>query len=112
MIAVAVVYYVAPNVDQPFRLITPGSVLAVLVWVAASLGFGYYVANVAGYSATSGSLGAVIVLLLFFFTSSAALLFGAEVNVVVERQAHGGQHQSEKMSTKSLVTCGPPRAVR
>ncbi len=57
MLAVAVVYYVVPNVDQPFRFITPGSVLAVIVWILASLGFSYYVSNFGSYGATYGSLG-------------------------------------------------------
>lgn len=83
MLAVAVIYYAGPNVDQPFRLITPGSVLAVGVWVVASLGFSSYVSNFGSYEATYGSLGAVIVLLFYFFISSAVLMFGAEVNAQV-----------------------------
>lgn len=80
MFIVALVYFLLPNVDQPFRFITPGSILAVLVWIAASLGFSYYVRTFANYSATYGSLGAIIVLLFYFFLSAAVLLFGAEVN--------------------------------
>ena len=83
MCAVAVVYYAFPNADQRFRFITPGAVLAVLVWIVASLGFGYYVANFANYQATYGSLGTVIVLLLFFYLSAVALLVGAELNAVI-----------------------------
>jgi membrane protein len=83
MVVVALVYYLFPNVDQPFRFITPGSVLAVVVWIAASFGFSFYVSNFASYSATYGSLGAVIVLLLYFFVSAAVLLFGAEVNAQI-----------------------------
>ena len=90
-LAVAVVYYVAPDVDQPFRLVTPGSVLAVVAWVAASLGFSYYVANVANYGATYGSLGGVVVLLLYFFLSAAVLLLGAEVNAVIHHAASGSE---------------------
>ena len=101
MIAVAVVYYAAPNVDQPFRLVTPGSVLAVIVWVAASLGFGYYVTNFADYSATYGSLGAVIVLLFFFYISAAVLLFGAEVNAVIEQHARGRSVTQESHGAQS-----------
>lgn len=82
-LALAIVYHVAPNVDQPFRLITPGAVLAVAVWILASLGFSYYVSNFGRYSTTYGSLGAVIVLLLYFFLSAAVLLLGAEVNAAL-----------------------------
>lgn len=96
MLAVALIYYFAPNVDQRFRFITPGTVLAVIVWVAASLGFSYYVSNFANYSATYGSIGAIIVLLLYFFLSSLVLLFGAEVNAVIEHHAPEGKAPGEK----------------
>lgn len=86
MLALALIYWAAPNVRHRFRLITPGAVVAVLVWVAASLGFDYYVRNFADYSATYGSIGAIVVLLLYFFLSAAVLLFGAEINAVVERR--------------------------
>ncbi len=96
MLALAVIYYVAPNVDQPFRFITPGSVLAVIVWVLASLGFSYYVSNLADYSATYGSLGAVIVLLFYFFISSSVLLLGAELNAEVYRASKGKEKGEDK----------------
>ncbi len=88
-LAAAVVYYVAPNVDQPFRLITPGSVLAVVIWIAASLGFSFYVSNFGNYGATYGSLGGVVVLLLYFFISASVLLLGAEVNAVIYHANEG-----------------------
>jgi membrane protein len=81
------IYYAAPNVKQDFRLITPGAMLAISVWILASLGFNYYVSNFADYNAMYGSIGAVIALLTYFFLSSAVLLFGAEVNAVVQRYA-------------------------
>jgi membrane protein len=83
VLAAALVYYLFPNIDQPFRFITPGSVLAVIVWVLASLGFSWYVANFASYNATYGSLAAIIVLLFYFFISAVILLFGAELNAEV-----------------------------
>lgn len=82
-LAVAVVYYVAPNVRQPFVIVTPGSVLAVLGWIVASIGFTFYVSNFGNYTATYGSLGGVIVLLLYFFITAAVLLFGAELNAAI-----------------------------
>ncbi|MCC6533619.1 MAG: YihY/virulence factor BrkB family protein [Burkholderiales bacterium] len=85
ILVVSAVYYAAPNVRQPFRLVTPGAVLAVTIWVAASIGFGSYVQNFASYNTTYGSLGAVIVLLFYFFLSAAVMLFGAEVNAVLAR---------------------------
>jgi membrane protein len=85
MLAAALIYYMAPNVDQPFTLITPGAFFAVVVWVIASVGFSVYVSNVADYSATYGSIGGIIVLLFFFYISSAVLLLGAEVNAELHR---------------------------
>jgi membrane protein len=82
----ALVYYLFPNTKQPFRLITPGALIAVIVWVAASLGFSFYVSNFGSYSATYGALAAVIVLLFYFYISAAVLLFGAEVNAEVYRE--------------------------
>jgi membrane protein len=83
MLVVAVVYYVVPNVDEPFRFVSPGAVLCVVGWIAASLGFSYYASNFASYGAVYGSLSAVIVLLLELFISASVLLLGAEVNAVI-----------------------------
>ncbi len=101
MLAVAVIYYAAPNVDQPFRFITPGAVLAVIVWIIASLGFSYYVSNFGSYNATYGSLGAVVVLLFYFFISSAVLLLGAEVNSEVHHA-----RQEEPAQEREIETSG------
>ena len=86
LLVVAIVYYAAPNVKQPFRLITPGSVIAVSAWIAASIGFGIYVQSFASYNKTYGSMGAVIVLLMYFFLSAAVMLFGAEVDATIARE--------------------------
>jgi membrane protein len=83
LLVVALVYYLGPNVDQPFRYVTPGSVTAVAVWILASAGFSAYVEHFGNYGATYGSLGGIVVLLLYFFVSGAVLLFGAEVNATI-----------------------------
>lgn len=85
MLAVAVIYWALPNVKARFRVISPGAVLSVVIWILASVGFGFYVQNFGNYDATYGSIGAVIILLFYFFLSSAVLLFGAEINAVVEQ---------------------------
>ncbi|MHA6495327.1 YihY/virulence factor BrkB family protein [Pseudomonas borbori] len=100
MVVVAVVYYVAPDVEQEFRFITPGSVLAVVVWIVGSLGFGYYAQNFADYNATYGGIGAIIVFLLYLYISSAVLLFGAELNAVVEHLAEEGKNEGEKVANE------------
>lgn len=95
-LAVAVIYYVAPDVEQEFRFITPGATLAVIVWLLASAAFNYYVSSFADFNATYGGIGAIIVLLLYFFISSAVLLFGAELNAVIEHRSSEGKNPGEK----------------
>jgi membrane protein len=99
VLVVAAVYYLAPDVEQEFRFITPGSLLAVAVWIAASLGFGYYAQNFADYNATYGSIGAIIVFLLYLYISSAVLLLGAELNAVIEHHAQEGKEAGQKSAS-------------
>ncbi|QJD58293.1 YihY/virulence factor BrkB family protein [Pseudomonas sp. gcc21] len=106
MLVVALLYYIAPNVEQSFRFITPGSVVAVIVWIAASLAFGYYVQNFGNYDATYGSIGAVIVLMLFFYISAAVLLLGAEINAVIEHSANEGKNKGDKKLDSSDQASG------
>ena len=80
-------YYIAPNVRQPkFRWVTPGGIVAVLIWVAASAGFGLYIAHFNNYSKTYGTLGTVISFLVWLWISNLALLFGAELDAELERE--------------------------
>jgi membrane protein len=82
----SILYYAAPNVRQPgFRWITPGGVLAVLVWMGVSALFGIYVANCGAYNKTYGSLGAVIIFLVWLWLTNVAILLGAELNAEAER---------------------------
>jgi len=88
LLVVALIYYLGPNIVQPFRYVTPGSVCAVVVWIVASLLFSAYVESFGNYGATYGSLGGMVVLLLYFFVSAAVLLLGAEINAAIH-PAHG-----------------------
>ncbi|MFC3106708.1 YihY/virulence factor BrkB family protein [Undibacterium arcticum] len=90
-LTVAAVYGLAPDVEQRFRFVSPGAFLAVVVWIATSLAFNYYVRTVVDYNVLYGSVGTIIVLLLYFFISSLVLLFGAEINAVVEHHAATGK---------------------
>lgn len=86
VLLVAILYYAAPNIKQPkFRWMSLGSLLALIVWLIASAGFAFYVANFSSYNATYGSLGTVIVFLLWVWITNIALLFGAEFDAEVER---------------------------
>jgi len=83
----AILYYAAPNVRLPaFRWISPGGVLAVVVWLVASLAFGFYAANFGSYNKTYGSLGAVIIFLVWLWLTNLSLLLGAEFNAELERR--------------------------
>jgi membrane protein len=82
----AILYYAAPNVRQPgFRWVTPGGILAVIVWVVASAAFALYVANFGSYNKTYGSVAAVIIFLVWLWISNVALLLGAELNAELAR---------------------------
>jgi membrane protein len=82
----ALLYYAAPNVRQPgFRWVTPGGILAVIVWVVASAAFALYVANFGSYNKTYGSVAAVIIFLVWLWISNIALLLGAELNAELAR---------------------------
>jgi len=111
MVAVALIYYVMPDVKQEFRFITPGSVLAVVVWIIASLGFGFYVKEFANYNAMYGSIGAIIVLLLYFYISSAVLLLGAEMNAVIEHMSKEGKDPGEKVPGEHSPVIEPKQHV-
>jgi membrane protein len=93
LLVIALIYYLGPNIDQPFRYVTPGSVSAVVVWIVASLLFSAYVENFGNYGATYGSLGGMVVLLLYVFVSSAVLLLGAEINATIH-PAHGPRSEN------------------
>jgi membrane protein len=95
--AVALVYYFAPDAEQDWTWITPGSVLATLLWVVASLAFRFYVTNFASYNETYGAIGGVMVLLLWFYVSGIALLVGAELNAEIEHASPYGKDVGEKV---------------
>ena len=81
----ALLYWASPNARQPFRWITPGGILAVVVWVVASAAFALYVANFNSYNKTYGSLASVIIFLVWLWLSNTAILLGAELNAELER---------------------------
>ena len=86
MLVVAILYYTTPNVQQPkVRWLSVGAVVAIVVWVLASAGFAFYVANFSSYDRTYGSIGAVIVSLLWLWITNLALLLGAEIDAELER---------------------------
>lgn len=82
----AVVLYLGPDVEQTtLRLVAPGAVVAVVLWLVASGGFALYAARFGSYEKSWGTLSAVVVTLVWLWATSAALLFGAEVNAQARR---------------------------
>jgi len=108
IVAVAVLYYATPNVSQPkFRWISVGAALAIVVWILASVGFGFYVANFGSYNKTYGALAGVIIFLLWLWITNLALLFGAELDAELER---GRELQAGIAAERELQL--PPRDTR
>jgi membrane protein len=82
----AFLYWAAPNVKQPgFKFVSPGGVVALAIWIVASLLFAFYVANFGSYNKTYGSLGGVIAFLVWLWITNIAILFGAEFNSELQR---------------------------
>ncbi len=101
-LAVALVYYFAPDAVQQFVWITPGSLFATALWLLISLGFKFYVQNFTSYNATYGAIGGVIVLMLWFYVSSLALLVGAELNSEIEHASPYGKDPGEKVAGEKV----------
>ena len=93
---IGLIYYFAPDAEQEWVWITPGSVLATILWLIASLGFRYYVVTFGHYSETYGALGGIIVVLLWFYLSSLAIVIGAELNAEIEHASPWGRKPREK----------------
>ena len=88
LFAFALIYYWAPDLkDQDWKWVTPGSVVAVALWLLVSFAFRLYLHYFNSYSKTYGSLGAVIILMLWFYLTGAAILIGGEVNSDIEDAA-------------------------
>jgi membrane protein len=97
-VMLAVLYYAAPNVKQPgIQWISPGGVLAVLIWIVASAGFAFYVSNFGSYNKTYGSLASVIIFLIWLWITNTAILLGAEFNAELQhaRAIEAGQSPDE-----------------
>ncbi len=95
-LAIAMIYYFAPDAKQDWIWITPGSVLATTLWVLISLAFKFYVARFGSYNATYGTIGGIIVLLTWFYVSSLAILVGAELNAEIEHASPYGKDPGER----------------
>ena len=94
VLTVETIYFLAPNVRQRFVSQIPGAVLAVLTWIAASWGLGWYLHNFGQYNQTFGAMGAMVALMLWFYVTALAIILGAEINSELLQAA--GQHLLQK----------------
>ena len=106
--AIAILYYATPNVKQPkFRWMSLGSAIALVIFLLASLAFGFYVANFSSYNETYGTIGGVIISLLWLWILNMSLLFGAEFDAEMER---GRQLQAGIEAEETIQL--PPRDTK
>jgi membrane protein len=93
----SLIYYFAPDIrEQHWYWITPGSVVGVLLWIAASFGFRAYLHFFNNYSKTYGSLGAVMILLMWLYVTGFSFLIGGEINAEIEHAAAQRGHPEAK----------------
>ncbi|HET8879085.1 MAG TPA: YihY/virulence factor BrkB family protein [Arthrobacter sp.] len=108
IVAIAILYYATPNVKQPkFRWLSMGSAIALLVFLLASVAFGFYVANFSSYNKTYGAIGGIIIALLWLWILNMSLLFGAEFDAETER---GRQLQAGIEAEETIQL--PPRGTK
>src|SRR5215207_3732711 len=112
MLVVLLVYRFAPNRDRSVRFVMPGTILAVIAWALASVGFSFYLSNFANYGAIYGSLGTAIALLVYLYLSAVALLLGEEVNAAIYRGATNSGVQSQRSRIDSDTLRAENRRIR
>jgi membrane protein len=96
LLSYSLVYYYAPNVEHPqWHWVTPGATVGVVLWIAVSFVLRIYLHFFDTYTATYGSIGAVMILLLWFYVSGLAMLVGGEINAAIERAGTGQAKQQE-----------------
>jgi membrane protein len=95
-LGIALIYYFAPDVDQDWVWITPGSIVACLLWLIVSFGLKVYVSQFADYNATYGALGGAAILLLWMYLTGLAILAGGELNAEIEHALPEGKAPGER----------------
>jgi membrane protein len=93
---IGIVYWKAPDAEQEWVWITPGSLLATILWVVASAGFRIYLDHFNSYNATYGALGGIMIMLLWLYITGLVLLVGAELNAEIEHASPYGKNPGEK----------------
>lgn len=102
LLALALIYFLGPNLRQRFVFFTPGSVVGVIMLMLASLAFAWYSQTFGNYDATYGSIGAVIVLMLWLYFAGLSILVGSEINSLLDVNSPRGRAQVEDPSEPAL----------
>jgi len=95
----AITYYFGPDVEQKFKFISPGSFIAVIVMATATVAFRMYVEHFNNYTASYGSIGAVIILMLWLYIVGLVLIVGSEINALIEHYAPEGKNKGERKAS-------------
>lgn len=112
MLAVALMYFVLPDVKQRFRYITPGSLTATVLWLLTTWGFTQYVEHFGRFNVTYGSIGGVIVLMVWLFLTGLVFLIGGEINAVIEHESNRGKAKGARdESEPALPLAERPKAM-
>jgi membrane protein len=110
---ISILYYASPNVKlRGFKWVTPGSIVALVVWVLASAGFAFYVSNFGSYDKTYGALAGMVVLLIWLWITNLAILFGHELNAERERSAEIGEGKARADREIQLEPRDEPKGQR
>ncbi|MEP6925077.1 MAG: YihY/virulence factor BrkB family protein [Pyrinomonadaceae bacterium] len=114
LLSISLIYYFSPDIkEQSWRFITPGAVVAVALWLLISFGFRLYLQYFNSYSATYGSLGAVIILMFWLYFTGAAILIGGEINCEIENAAaQSGEPDAKAKGEKSPRDGGREAATK
>ncbi|NMO22841.1 YihY/virulence factor BrkB family protein [Pyxidicoccus fallax] len=96
MLALALCYYLLPDVKQKFKYITPGSALGTGIWLLSTWGFTQYVEHFGKYNVTYGSIGGVVVLMLWLYISGLVFILGGEINAILEHASAQGKEKGAR----------------
>jgi membrane protein len=112
-LGMGLIYYFAPDAEQLWVWITPGSLAAAALWLGGSLLFRLYAVNFGDYEASYGAIGGIILLLLWFYLSGLVIVIGAEMNAEIEHASPWGKAPGEKVpGQKKKIGAAAARAYR
>ena len=112
VLSVETIYFLGPNVKQPFQDHVAGAIVAVSSWIGISWGLGWYLSSFAHYNQTFGALGAVVGLMLWFYVTAITLMLGAELNSELAKWRGRALHEKEPAQETTPALLLPKRIGR